>query len=51
MTKRTIALGPFKRALLFGALGGALALIDLVLIVPAAKGQLVAGPGEDRFSG
>jgi hypothetical protein len=37
MTKGTIALGPFKRALLLGALGGALALVDLVLIVPAAE--------------
>jgi hypothetical protein len=38
MTKRTTALGAFKRALLFGALGGALALIDPVLIVRAAEG-------------
>jgi hypothetical protein len=38
MTKRTTALGTFKRALLFGALGGALALIDPVLIVRAAEG-------------
>ena len=33
MTKRPIALGAFKRALLFGALGGALALVDVVLLV------------------
>jgi hypothetical protein len=37
MTKRTIARGAFKRALLLGALGGALALVDLVLLVPAAE--------------
>jgi hypothetical protein len=38
IAKRTIALGPFKRALLLGALGGTLALVDLLLIVPAAEG-------------
>ena len=37
MTKQTIALGPFTRALLLGALGGALALVDLVLILRAAE--------------
>ena len=37
MTKRTIALGPLKRALLLGALGGALALVDLELLLPAAE--------------
>ena len=37
MTKRTTARDGLKRALLLGALGGALALVDLVLVLPAAE--------------
>jgi hypothetical protein len=46
MTKRTIAPGAFKRALLLGALGGALALVDPVLLVLGAGQRVTCRSGD-----